>query len=102
MSIEKKTYAYRTRALFKPDGSIDKAEIVRKAQLVEDGKVLSEVELDVRTIDDPSPLAPLIAAVNAKFEELWAAEQKAKAEAAEKAKAEAEAAQVDKMVKDAE
>jgi hypothetical protein len=99
MTISKNTYTFRTRVLFKPDGSLDKAEIVRKAQLVEEGKVLSEVELDVRTLDDPSPLAPLIAKLNAKFEELYEAEQDAKAKAAEKAAVEAE--QVDKMVKGA-
>jgi hypothetical protein len=95
MTISKNVYTFRTRVLFNPDGSIATAEIVRKAQIVEDGRVISEVEDSVRTLADPSALAPLIAKVNTKFEELYASEQAAKAKAA------AENETVDKMVKGA-
>lgn len=100
MAIEKKPYTFRTRVLFNRDGSIQGAEIVTKAALIEGDRVLSEIETDVRTLQDPSPLAPLVAAVNSKFEELYAAEQEAKRKAAEeverKAKEAAEAKAAEK------
>lgn len=91
MSLATKHYIYRLRLLLDANGTISHAETVTKKQYIENGVVGSEVEDGVRSLEVPTALAVEAAAVLAKFEALFAAEEAQRIRLAEEAKAAEEA-----------
>lgn len=82
MSLEKIEYPYRLRAVFKPDGTVDFAEITMRVIVKEGDVTLSDTDSHVKVVTGEA-LNKELQDILAKFEPIWEQEEAARVKHAE-------------------